>query len=126
MKLSNQQLLNMVPILSRLYNSDFPVKTSYVINCNAKIIQKKLDIFQEEKSKLISKYGVKDENDVVKVDDKGSVTIAPEYSVLWNEDYNELLNITSDIKIQKIKIDTLVDSGLTLKPSEIELIDCML
>lgn len=123
MKLSNERLINSVGVLSKLNNSELAVKTSYKLSKNIKTLDKEIVLFNEEKQKLINKYAVKNEKGENKIEN-GNFEIADREN--FNKEYRELLDIEVDVKIEKINIDELAKSDLTITPGELSLIDYLI
>lgn len=123
MKLSNERLINSIGVLSKLNNSELAVKTSYKLSKNIKTLDKEIVLFNEEKQKLINKYAVKNEKGENKIEN-GNFEIADREN--FNKEYRELLDIEVDVKIEKINIDELAKSDLTITPGELSLIDYLI
>lgn len=124
MKIKNEVLVNSVQVLSKLNNAELPVRVSYKLAKNIKSIEKELNIYEEEKQKLINKYGEKDEEGKLKTKEDGSINITDTEN--WNKDIKELLEIEAEINVEKINIDELAKSDLKLTPAELTLIDYMI
>lgn len=124
MKIKNELLVNSVGVLSKLNNAELPVKVSYKLSKNIKNIEKELSVYEEEKQKLINKYGEKDEDGKNKINENGTINILdPE---AWNKDYKELLEIENDIKVEKISIDDLAKTDFKITAAELALIDYLI
>ena len=117
MKLTNKRIINSIDSLKNLSSKELDVKTSFKIAKNIKVIDEISNIFVEEKRKLVSKYGTKDEEGSLKVDDNGVAEIDKDNLEEWNRSYSELLEIENDIDIEKIKL-----SDLDIKVSAQELL----
>lgn len=124
MKIKNEVLVNSVQVLRKLNNAELPVRVSYKLAKNIKSIEKELNIYEEEKQKLINKYGEKDEEGKSKVNENGMINILDVEN--WNKDIKELLEIEVEINVEKINIDELAKSDLKITPSELTLIDYMI
>ena len=107
MKLTNKQIINSIDSLKNLSGKELDVKTSFIIAKNIKVIDEISDIFISEKMKLVNKYGTKDKEGNLKVEDNGAVEIAKNNLKEWNRSYAELLKIENDVDIQKIKLNDL-------------------
>lgn len=123
MKLSNGALVNSIGVLSKLNNSVLPVKTSYKLSKNIKTIDKEIVLYNEERQKLINKYAAKNEAGENKIEN-GAFEI--EDTENFNKDHKELLDIEVDIKVEKINIDELAKSDLTITPGELSLVDYLI
>ena len=117
MKLTNKQIINSIDSLKNLSSKELDVKTSFIIAKNIKAIDEISDIFISEKMKLVNKYGTKDKEGNLKVDDNGAVEIANNNLKEWNRSYAKLLEIENEVDIQKIKL-----SNLDIKVSAQELL----
>lgn len=124
MKIKNEVLLNSVQVLRKLNAAELPVKLSYKLAKNIKNIEKELALYEEEKQKLIAKYGEKDEAGKIKQNDDGTINILD--TEKWNNDIKELLAIETDISIEKINIDELGKSDFKITPADLGLIDYLI
>lgn len=124
MKIKNEVLVNSVQVLRKLNNAELPVRVSYKLAKNIKNIDKELNIYEEEKQKLINKYGEKDDEGKNKINEDGTIKILDTEN--WNKDIKELLEIEAEINIEKINIDELAKGDLKITPSELTLIDYMI
>ena len=124
MKLTNLTILNGMASLSTLSQEKLPISISYQISKNISKLNNELKIYNEERQKLINKYGKKDENDKLIIGDKNEITFKEECKIDWNRDFSELLSIENEIDIAKISIDSL--EGIELSPNEIMSIEFMI
>ncbi|WP_143314983.1 hypothetical protein [Clostridium sp. HBUAS56017] len=123
MKIKNEVLVNSVQVLRKLNNAELPVRVSFKVAKNIKEIEKELKIYEEEKSKLIDKYGEKDKEGKIKTSENGTVNIFDVEN--WNRDIKELLSIEIDLNIEKIDISEL-SSDLKITPGELGLIEYLI
>ena len=124
-KISNQILINSVQVLSRLAATELPIKLSYILAKNINKIEKELEIYNAERSKLIDKYGIKDKDGKVKVKD-GQIDIQKKFITKWNDEHKELLCMENEIDLTLIEIDNLVDGCCDLTPNEINAISYLI
>ncbi|WP_300386703.1 hypothetical protein [Clostridium sp.] len=124
MKIKNELLVNSVGVLSKLNNEELSVKVSYKLAKNIKEIDKELKLVDEEKQRLINKYAEKDEEGKNKINENGTVNIVDIEN--WNKDYKELLEIETDLKIDKISIEDLAKSDFKITPRELTLIEYLI
>lgn len=125
-KLTNERIVNTINVLGELNNAKLSVKVAYAITKNINKINSELKPYNEEKSKLIDKYCVKDEDGKVKVDAYGNVNIKEEHIEDWNRDIKELLSIENEIDIHMIQLDDLLNSNYNISPAELSVIDFMI
>lgn len=123
MKLTNNVIVNSIEALKNLSGKELDVKTSFKIAKNIKVIDEISNIFVEEKRKLVSKYGTKDKDGNLKVDDNGVAQIDKDNLEEWNRSYAELLEIENDINIEKIKLS---DLDIKVSPQELLAIEYMI
>ena len=123
MKLTNKQIINSIDSLKNLSSKELDVKTSFIIAKNIKAIDEISDIFVSEKMKLVNKYGTKDKEGNLKVDDNGAVEIAKENLKEWNRSLSELLEIENNIDIKTININ---DLDVKISAQELLVIDFMI
>lgn len=123
MKLTNNVIVNSIEALKNLSCKEFDVKTSFKIAKNIKVIDEISNIFVEEKRKLVSKYGTKDKEGNLKVDDHGVAEIDKDNLEEWNRSYAELLEIENDIDIEKIKLS---DLDIKVSPQELLAVEYMI
>lgn len=124
MKIKNEVLVNSINILSKLNNYELPIKLSYSIAKNIKIIDEELKIYTEERQKLINKYAEKDKDGNIITSEDGTVNILD--SENWERDIMELLKIENEINIKKIKIEELENSDIRITPFELTQIEYMI
>ena len=123
MKLSNEKIVNSITVLSKLTNMDLNIKVSYAIAKNISKIEKELEVYNKEKSKLINKYGEKDEEGKLKKNEDETVKIIDTES--WDKDIKELLEFENEIDIHKINEEDLFKCNCNITPGELMLIDYM-
>lgn len=124
MIVKNEKLVNSVGVLSKLNNMDLNIKVSYAIAKNINKIEKELEVYNKEKAKLIDKYGEKDEEGKLKVDEAGNIKIIDEEN--WNKEFKELLEIENEIDIHKINEEDLFKcDNANITPGELRLVDYM-
>ncbi|MDU8967559.1 MAG: hypothetical protein E7H39_17170 [Clostridium sp.] len=123
MKLRNEKIVNSIHVLSKLTNMDLNIKVSYAIAKNISKIEKELEVYNKEKSKLINKYGEKDEEGKLKKNEDETVKIIDTES--WDKDIKELLEFENEIDIHKINEEDLFKCNCNITPGELMLIDYM-
>lgn len=124
-KVTNRELESKVSTLRKLSNMKLPVKISYAIAKNIKEIDKELNIFLEEKMKLIKEYALKDEHGNPKV--KDNQYIFPDgKEEECNSKYAELLDIEVELNLREVNADDLINSEVELTANELMEIEFML
>lgn len=102
---------------------DLNIKVSYAVAKNISKIEKELEVYNKEKSKLINKYGEKDEEGKLKKNEDETVKIIDTES--WDKDIKELLEFENEIDIHKINEEDLFKCNCNITPGELMLIDYM-
>lgn len=103
MKLST--VVNAIPVISKLMSKELPVIQSYDVAKLARRIDEETKLYNEQRQKLLQKYGEQDGEKYV---------IRPENVDVCNGELEELLNIDVDIPE---KIDIL-STNVVLTPAE--------
>ena len=126
LNLSNERIVNTINVLGELNNAKLPVKVAYAITKNINKINSELKAYNEEKTKLINKYGEKDEEGKLKVEENGIIHLKEEFIEDYNRDIKELLAIENEIDIHMIQLDDLLNSKYDISPAELSAIDFMI
>lgn len=126
MILTNREMVTFLNSVGIIKEMVLPVKASYAISKNIKKIEKEIEVYNEERAKLLDKYGEKDENGNLVVSEEQNIKIAPENVEKWNKDLSELLDIEVEVDIHKLKFSVLEESGMGMSISGIQSIDFML
>lgn len=104
MKLST--VVNAIPVISKLMSKELPVIQSYAVAKLARRIDEETKLYNEQRQKLLQKYGDQDGEKYV---------IRPENVDACNAELEELLNIDVDISDEKIDI---LSTDVALTPAE--------
>lgn len=117
MKMSDIVVLK--PTLDKLLDFTFPtMKQTYKVSKFLKIMGRELEVFEDERIKLVKKYGIDD--------GQGNYSVKPECFDDFNRDLNELLLVDvntdfttfDDIRNLGISTDDFIDDEI--KPSSKE------
>ena len=111
------EVLNSMDTMQKLATQKFKSKTAFQIARILKKLDEEIKIFNDTRAALIQKYGERDENGELKVDDNNNCTIQKEALENFNQELSDLLNTTIEINADKINIDDLSEGSFT--PSEI-------
>lgn len=126
MKLSNQSLLNSINVLSKLNQLELPVKVAFMLSKNIKEVDKGLEGYNETRKKFLSQYAKKDDEGMPKVDEHGNIIFKEECQEKWVRDIQELLELKTEVKIQKLSTHDLFKADLFISPSELLAIEFMI
>lgn len=110
-KLSNKEILQKITALESVVAKQLPIRASYAVSKNVEIINKELEFYNKENSKLVKKYAKKDDNETPVKDKKGKILLdEPEE---FKKEYNELLKIEIELEIYMCKIENLGDKDFS-------------
>lgn len=112
-----EQLINSTDALKALSNKQLKAKSAYAVARILKVVDQEMTNFNDTRLELIKKYGVKDENGELKLDDNGNAQIETGSISVFNTEFKELLDTKIEINANKININDLGDIDFT--PSEI-------
>ena len=107
MRISNEKILSSVDILSKLMDMDLNIRVSYILARNISTIEKEITIYNNEREKLIKKYGVKDENENLKLNEDNTIQLKDGCIDNWNRDIKDLLDLEIDVNIELIDKEDL-------------------
>ena len=124
MKLTNKKILKDAMTIGAISNKELPIKVSYAIAKNISKLEKELQIYNQEREKLIEKYSVKDDDNKTIIDENNQIKIQDEYLYAWNKDIKELQEIEVEIDMHKFKLEEL--NGYNITPAELMAIDYMI
>lgn len=125
-KLSNQVLLNSIPVLNKLNQLELPVKVAFMLSKNIKKVDKSLEGYNETRKKLLLQYAEKDEKEMPKSDEQGNIIFKEGCQEKWVRDIQELLELKTDVEIQKISTHDLFKAELSISPLELATIEFMI
>ncbi|MBS5886305.1 MAG: hypothetical protein E6300_07590 [Clostridium sp.] len=122
-KITNFEMLNGLNTLGTLARYKLPVKISYGIKKNIEIISREIKIYEEERAVLIDKYGEKDKDGKVKIENNNFLIKDVEN---FNKDIRELQSIENEIETYDISLDLLLNSNIELTTAELTSIEFLL
>ncbi|GAA0108518.1 hypothetical protein [Clostridium sp.] len=122
-KISNFEMLNGLNTLGSLAGYKLPVKISYGIKKNIEIISREIKIYEEERAVLIDKYGEKDKDGKVKIENNNFLIKDVEN---FKKDIRELQSIENEIETYDISLDLLLNSNIELTTAELTSIEFLL
>ena len=102
----------------------YPVKFSFAITKNLKMLEGLNGDFETERNKYLDQYNVKDENGEPAYKSTGRIDIAKEYEKDWQDAVQELLDIDVDINVHKISLSEL--NGVSISAGDLLSCDFML
>lgn len=120
MTLTMAQGIELQNLLGRLRNEKISIKTAYKFNKVVDILEKELNFYNKQLSKIIDKYALKDENgQPVLSEDKTSIQIKEDKIEDCQREMNELSTITFDINDISFTLEELGNINLTILETRI-------
>jgi len=109
MKVTLNSIQNAKEILTRLANTDLPIKTSYSLSKLIKLLNEEYNSIEECRTRLVTKYG--DESD------EGSIRVLPgtENFNKFIKEYADFMNTEIEINMNKIDVDINM-TNMNVKP----------
>ena len=101
-----KEIVSAVPALSKLASANLRLKTAYTLKQTADILQKEVDFFEQERKKILEKYG--------KVQEDGSVLIPVEQRTKAEEEYSRLLSMEVQPEFSRLQISLSEDAKLSV------------
>lgn len=121
-EVKNGVLVQCTPILQKLVGKELKAKAAWTVAKLIKFAEKEVSDYEEARMKLIDKYGVKNEDGSVKVDEATQqYIIADESKETFNNEHKELAEATVEIPINKLKIGDLGEAGFM--PAELLILE---
>ena len=112
MKLKNIEIMNSIPVINKLLQSDIDITAQFILNKNTSVINDIAKAYVTGRNKLLDKY--------VKKDEEGKMVIENNNYIFDNgsaekciDEMNKLDNIENDIKLQKLSIEDLKGAKVT-------------
>lgn len=120
MTLTMAQGIELQNLLGRLRNEKISIKTAYKFNKVVDILEKELNFYNKQLSKIIDKYALKDENgQPVLSEDKTSIQIKEDKIEDCQREMNELSTITFNINDISFTLEELGNINLTILETRI-------
>lgn len=123
--MKNSEIIAAHRNLSELIGKEekYPVKFSYAITRNFKLLEPLAKDYQEELNKLLDQYNVKNDSGEPAYKDSGEIKIAVEYEELWEVSLRELLEIDVEFTPHTIPVEHLPG---TIEPGVLYCLDFMI
>lgn len=98
-------IFNAVPALREISTKEFPGSVTFKIARLIRELDKEIQLFEEERSKIANKYGEKDENGNLVIQEGGNIKILDNKIQDCNEELQALFNTQVEINANKLPID---------------------
>ena len=103
--LTLNDIFNAVPALREISTKEFPGSTTFKIARLIRELDKEIQLFEEERSKIANKYGEKDENGMLIAQDNGMIKIPEDKIQECNEELQALFSTQVEINANKLPIE---------------------
>ena len=111
---------NIYGIINR--NEKYPVKLSYALSRNLKILEPLAKEFEDEKNKLLEKHGIKNLDGTFQRNAAGEYDIVTGHEQEWEQEITELLEI--EVKVEPHMV-SVADYPENIEPAIILVLDFM-
>lgn len=122
-KLTINDLLNVIPILRELANKPFKGAITFKIARLIRELNKEATLFEESRRTLIEKYGVRKEDGSFEVLEDGTIKLREDQIQECSEEMNTLLNTEIEINADKIPAETF--DNIEISPSQIIVLESL-
>jgi hypothetical protein len=112
-KVSLNDIVNATETFNKIMQQSFKGSLAFKIARLARELDKEMKTFNDERQKIIQKYGEKDENGELKTDDNGNVKFEIDKLNEINEEFNALLNNQLEINAELLPMDKIDDFDIT-------------
>ena len=116
-----RELVDSAETMKKLSQESLKGKTAYYIARLLREIDKELTLFNETRGNLIKKYGDKDENGELKIDENGNCQFAPQEMEKFYSEMNDILNNIIELNANKITLNELEELDFT--PNEMIILE---
>ena len=120
-KIKLDSLINSVEALQKLSQTEMKAKLAWQVTRLLKAADAEIQQFNETRMNLIKKYGEKDENGEIVVDEKNNCKIAEDKVSDFTKELTDLAESEVEINANMIKIDDL--DALEFKPAEMSALE---
>lgn len=103
--LTLNDIFNAVPALREISTKEFPGSVTFKIARLIRELDKEIQLFDEERSKIANKYGEKDENGNLVIQAGGNIKILDNKIQDCNEEFQALFNTQVEINANKLPVD---------------------
>ncbi len=116
-KVNLNDVVNSTQTFNKLMQQPFKGSLAFKIARLARELEKEMQTFNNERMKIIRKYGKKDENGELIIDENGNVNFDTDKINELNNEFNSLLETELEINADKLPMDSIDEFELT--PQEV-------
>lgn len=110
-------IVNSTEIFNKIMQQSFKGSLAFKIARLARELEKEMQTFNDERMKIIRKYGKKDENGELIINNDGNIEFENDKINEINSEFNSLLETELEINADKLPIDSIDEFELT--PQEV-------
>ncbi len=127
MKITNREIVKIFNGIRTIEEKKLPVKLGFAINKNVKAMRGTAESYDAERTKILDKYGQKDEDGQLEISgDEYVLTDKKAYAA----EMNELLGIESELQVHTVTLDEIekcdTEKFDALTPGELEILEFMI
>lgn len=123
-KITMNELLNVIPVLRELSTKPFKGATTFKIARLMRELDKETTLFEESRQKLAEKYGARKEDGSLDVMEDGTIKLQENKIQECNEEMMNLLATEIEINADKIAVEAFDD--IEISPSQAIAIDALI
>lgn len=127
MKITNREIVKIFNGIRTIEEKKLSVKLGFAINKNVKAMRGIAEAYDAERTKILNKYGQKDEDGQLEISgDEYVLTDKKAYAA----EMNELLGIESELQVHTVTLDEIekcdTEKFDALTPGELEILEFMI
>lgn len=115
-KVTLNDIVRSMDVFNKIMQQPLKGSLAFKISRLAKALNNEMEIFNQERAKILQNYCEKDENGELKTDENGNVRIMPEHFQECTSEFNSLLATEVEVNASKIPAENIDD--FTLTPQE--------
>lgn len=101
-----KEIISAIPAFGKLVSANLRLKTAYALKQTVDVLQKEVDFFEQERRKIVEKYGTAQED--------GAVLIPAEQRAQADEEYVRLLSMEVQPDFSRLQISISEDAKLSV------------
>jgi len=112
-KIKLSDVVNATGTFNKIMQQSFKGSLAFKIARLARELDKEMQTFNEERQKIIQKYGNKDENGELIIDENGNIKFDNANIEEINQEFNSLLETELEINADKLPMDSIDNFEIT-------------
>ena len=114
------ELLDCTTAMQKLAEKPMKTKSAFKVARLMREIDKEYALFQESRKRLIEKYGEKDQNNELKIDENGNYSVSKENIEIFNRELRDVLETKISLNAELLDIEEF--DNLNFTPTEMVLL----